>query len=249
MPAPPLVNTFAGGTDTVDISAANSGGASGNAFDNVIAGTSVTVKYSATQARPNSGFSANFIQPVTGATSYLLWQGLGSITTSVFFRMYINMSLNNVGTAFYAPRDAADAASGYCLINSTGKLAIQNAAGTTQAGATSTTTMPTGQWWRLEYRILPSTTVGEIEYRVFLAGNVEGFTADETHGATGQILTANVDKIRQGVGVTSGLTGSNQNAYIANVGVSTVDWLGPYQAVPQVQKTQYKRMRRYTSYR
>jgi hypothetical protein len=227
MSAPPLVNTFAGGTDTVDISPANSGGTSGDALDTVTVGTGVTIKYSATQKRPNSGFSANVIQPATGVTSYMLYSGFASLTTSVYFRMYIYQSLNNVSTAYWGIRNNLDAACAFVYMNSSGRITFQNAAGGAIATA-SNVSLPTNQWFRLELRVLPSTTVGEIEYRVFLGSNIEGSVPDDSTVNTGQILAANIGGVRQGIGITSGLAGSGQNAYVANLGVSAVDWVGAY---------------------
>lgn len=221
MPAPPLTNNFDGGTDGVTITAANSGGASGNAFNDVGLNTNDPV-YSLTNARAILG--AKCVSTNTDL-SYVAWTGLGSLTVNVYLRCYLYISTLSFTSGVFpiAWRSAAPADGGFLrIVTATGKLQMRNAAGS-QIGSDSSGAVSAGKVVRLEARYLASTTVGEIEYRYFDDPN--STTATFSDSATGAVLAANCDIVR--FGLTNTPASGDTILYYDDLAVATTGWIGP----------------------
>jgi hypothetical protein len=218
MPSPPLQNTFEGGTDTVVITTANSGGASGDPFD-FVQGPTPEPTYSATQARDT--LSCVIAQPGSFSSASVRWEDLGSLTTSVYFRAYLWIP-STPGSAMEILRARTSAAAGCAsvAIAPAGGLRSRNAANT-NIGTLGSVTVPSSQWVRIEWRVLASTTAGESEWRLYT--DPDSTTIADTDTATSAVLGANLDQIMYGS--TSGP--ASYTWYFDDIAVSSTDWLGP----------------------
>jgi len=75
-----LVNSFEGGTNGVTVSAANSGGGSGNAFDSVTIGTGASIIYDTTQTQ--GALAAKVATGASVSTVFATWStAMGTQTT------------------------------------------------------------------------------------------------------------------------------------------------------------------------
>lgn len=149
-----LLNTAEGGSDETDVSVANSGGASGNAWDTVTIGASAICKYDTAQSALGS-LSYRIATGASSVTSFLLWDTSFGTPARVWGRLYFRLSANNVNRSFARFR-ATSVQIVRINMSSTGKLELRNSANTVVA--TSTTTLATGTWYRVEYDVTPGTT-------------------------------------------------------------------------------------------
>jgi hypothetical protein len=222
--APPLNNTFEGGTDTTTITTGNSGGASGDAFSTVVIGASATVTFSATHAHRGT-LGMALTQPVTGVQTYVDWISLGSITGNFYARFYLWLtSLPTLTPYLLHVRTSGDVSCAYPIrINTTGFIQAGDATPSGIAASLGTVACATGKWIRIEARVLPSATVGEIEWRLF--NTADSTTADDTKNATGLVLGgANIDRVR--IGNPNNFE-SSRTFYFDDLAVSTAGWIGP----------------------
>jgi len=171
-----LANTFEGGSNGTTITTGNSGGASGDAFNLVNIGAGAAVIYDNTHTA-HGGLAMKCSSGTSGSLAYVEWDP--SASSNFYGRFYIYIAANGaVGDWYYdggsSGADKAiittDASNHICLQDSTG-LPVQ---------ATSTSTMALSTWHRIEFHIICSTTVGQMEAKLFLGANSDGLTPDET---------------------------------------------------------------------
>ena len=228
MPAPPLTNTFETGlADTTAITIANSDdGSAGNAF-NTVSGSSPA--FSTTHAKSGS-LAMRYDTTATYAQGYVDWQTLGSITGSVWFRFYLYSTAHPVTTAMRMVLFRTSAANcGLLFYNPTGFLQGGNAA---QAGGTAGTVAPAlNQWVRIEVRILPSATVGEVEWWLYNTPEAVIGDFDDHVLITSQVLAANVDQVR--LGGTTAVGPNSLVAWFDDMAVSSSGQIGPSGAAGQ----------------
>lgn len=106
--APLLQNTFAGGAQGTPITVGNSGGASGNALDEVLG----TVTYDNTFLVPGSGFMAKCAPPAPGNDADFQWaQGfsLGVVPEPFYFRLYLELDSLPAADTIFAATNAGGA--------------------------------------------------------------------------------------------------------------------------------------------
>lgn len=226
MPAPPLENTSEGGTDGVTITTGNSGGASGDAYDTI--GGSGTITYS-NDHPAHGGMGMEVSQGGSFTAVEAEWRSLGAITTDFFIRvyLYIPSGVLSAGCKFGVVRSDAGANCAFLNIGTDGKLNILNAA-QGSGNIISTAALPRDQQVRIEARILPSTTAGEIEWRYF--SDPDSTTEDETRANSGIVLAANID--RSAIGMATGSGPTNFSFFFDDYAVSSDDWLGPAATPP-----------------
>jgi hypothetical protein len=218
-PSQPLrANSFDMGTDGVTLTSGNTGSANSNAFDSITGSPT----FSSNQKFPG-GLSMRVSNPavVTSAN----WTALGTLTGSVYFRFHLWLDQLPATNRLYAIRilNAAGATCGYLRIMPDGKISPADASNS-GFGQDSASSIPTGQWVRIEVRIQPSTSAGQFEWRLFT--NPMSEVATETKLGTGLVLTANVGQIHMGATLSPYPTGTF-NAYFDQPAISTIDWLGP----------------------
>lgn len=221
MPGPPLSNIFDGGTLGAAITPGNS------ALPDAFQAVNGTCVYDDTHVA-HGDRSMKTTEGATFAAHRAIWTGLGSLTVPVFCRFYLWLpsltGLNNTMVCRFT-NNAAAQCSQLSLQATTGILRCQNAANSSIAASAGAVAPATSQWIRIEFRVLASTTAGEVEWRLFNA--MDSTTADDTKLATGQVLAANADQLEIGI---SNQGPTNVDWWWDEFAVSTVDWIGP--AVP-----------------
>lgn len=228
MPAPPILNTFESGQpDTTVITTANSGGDAGTAFNAITASPT----FSTTQAHSGT-LAMRWDTTATFAQIHADWTGLGSITTSVWFRFYLYLTANFSGSAprLIGVRTSTPGNSAFLSMSSTGQLNAMNAA-QTGLGAGSVA-VNLNAWVRIEFRVLSSTTVGEFEWWLYNTPEAPIDSFDETKLHTAQVLGANTDGVQWG---PTTVTGPNSwVGFFDDVAVSRQEQIGPGNAPPSL---------------
>lgn len=216
-PAALLENGFEGGSNGSTLTAANSGGLSGNALNTVSCATG-TARYS-TASAAHGGVSA-LLSPTT-APCLFGWTG-SSIPTAAegYGRAELNFSANPSGTIallkYLGPGSVRDM---QVNLSKTGKLSIVDASGVTKA--TFATSIPIGQWVRLEWHAVAGST-GSVELRMYLA---DATTPIESHVASGLNVGTSISALQ--VGALSSLpAGLGAVIGIDDLAYGT-SWLGP----------------------
>lgn len=213
-------NTFEGGADGVDITAATSGGASGNAFDAPgVAGTQVFTTTSPIKGLVSAAFTA-----AAADAAYLEWDWPAGGGTLAYQRAYFRAPTPMPTSTIYIIQSCSISDTTGCQvrINSAGKIELSDASDTVRA--TSTTVLTAGQVFRIESRHFASATVGTVEARLFVAGNADGSTPDETIGpATGLDTSSGVGQQRFGLAFSlPACTIVGDDMAVSNSG-----WIGP----------------------
>jgi len=215
-----LTNTAEGGTNGVTVSAANSGGASGNPWNTVTA--TGTLIYSNAQAmHGNLSYS---IVTTTSASAFMFWNSTSiTISTKVMYsRCYIYFAIEPPFTGrFMQFMNSSAQLIGGVGINVSNQLAIRNSVDAVIA--TSTTTVPTNAWFRVELYTFSSATVGQVEVKIFLDPHsttpTETLTTSATENTRGDDIKA----------ALFGLAGGTANAdlYMDSMATQETGYLGP----------------------
>jgi hypothetical protein len=219
-------NSFEGGTNTTTISAANSGGASGNAFDLVSIGAATPFTFDNTQAAHGS-LSAK-IAPTASSTTVAEWNTSVGTQTEFWGRAYVYLTGNPASTwLFHRVQNAGTNVARIAL--TTGRLIRLDGGSANTALFTAATALPLNAWCRIEWHILVSATVGQLDVRIFRTA-LDGTTADESSAlAATQNLGAQATQYQFG-GVQGSATPSG-TFWFDDVAISTVGWIGPTQAL------------------
>lgn len=223
MASPPLANTLEGGTDGVEITSANSASGSGDAFDDTTGSVEGSPYFSSAQARDTLSMRFNYTS-APGGTLFAQWSGLGSLTGNVYFRLYMYIpSLVDNNLYPLGVRTSANASSAILRILSSGLIQGRDAGNS--GISEGTVAVATGQWVRIEMRVISSTTVGELEWRLYNTADAAAGSYDDTANATAAVLGANTDIANFGLNVTA--PASPYTVYFDDLAVSTDDWIGP----------------------
>lgn len=211
-----LVNSFEGGTNGVTITNANSGGASGNAFDS--GALSGSPAFSNTHAA-HGALGCEIAS--SGTAAYVGWATSLGTQTQTWFRQYLYFTANPGGTTYlnqFVELGVANCAS--ILITSAGQLLFWDTSGTTQI--TSTEAVPLNQWIRVEGFVISSASIGQLSLSIY--NSMDSITPTETH-----TTAANIDTNGGLNSVWFGVTFSSQTLtyWLDDVGVSTTGYLGP----------------------
>lgn len=184
-----LYNTFEGGTNTTTISAANSGGISGDAFDAVTISATAGVTFDNTHTLQGSALAAKVSTGGTAGNADLDWTtSLVTVGTTLYARLYLYATANP-GTS-HRIWVAAPSSGTHCIsqMTTTGKLNILTSTG--GAIATSTNSIALNQWVRVEYSTV-ATPTGTVTAKLY--NNADSTVATETlsganSGGTNQIV-------------------------------------------------------------
>lgn len=203
---------------------------SGNSGLTATVGIASTIK----AATVNGRKCAEIVLGATAAVTHLQRLGLGSLTSDVYFRYYFDKGATDVGTNWFDAMRGLDSAAARAFnigVSAASDFTrVANAADTEDTGARGTTTIPASTWVRYEIRVTPSTTVGQIQWKMWSVDPESTGTPNDDHTTTtATALLASIDGARWGV--TS--TPTNQNGRTmryAQFAMGIGDWLGP--AVP-----------------
>jgi hypothetical protein len=213
-------NYFEGQNNNDTITAANSGGGSGDPFSSVGTSGTFTRVYDTSVAA--DGTHSAHLTADAASTIYLAYSGYADSAGAMRFKFYLNAIPS--GTLFIARIMAnADASrSAQCAINSSGQMLVADAAGSTKATFTGTT-LSLQTWYRgeLESIIGGSTSTGTINCRLYLDNAAEESPlASYASGATVNAGTTTVSGFRLGVVITGVAGDLNFDSYAIDNGTS-----------------------------
>lgn len=217
-----LLNNFAGGTNGTAITTGNSGGASGTAFDFTDVFGTATLTYVNSPVHV-SALSAAAVNPASqesdfGWTTSLTATGLAQ----VWFRIYSNLS--TVTNSEVRAVQVRNTGGGACCTVSyeNSQLQVFDASGTPIL--TSSLTLPSASWFRVEGFCIGNSTTGQVEVKTFLSP--DSATPDET-------LTSSAAQNTSGLvfGIQWGNRFNGNSATVTHnvgaVGVTDQGYLGP----------------------
>lgn len=211
-------NSFEGGSNGTTVTTGNSGGASGDAFDNApTPGAGGVMTYSTAQAAHGS----LSMTTSTGVGSALAYAGYTLATTSAdTCRTYCRfVSLPSAQQNFVRYLSTGSQA---LRVNCTtsGLIEVRNAAN--NVVGTTTSAISAGSWFRLELQSTWSTTVGAVTLRLYLSP--DSTTISDSLTLTSLVLTASANEIRYGVG--SSMANAVQVWY-DDLAIEGATWHGP----------------------
>lgn len=219
-----LANTFEGGVVGYDISAGNSGDTSGNAFDDVEAGTGTTRVYD-DSASVHGTISALLTTGATSSKVYLQWDqaSIGN-PPELFERWYFMVDALPASAKYvreWRDKDAS-ATIARLALNSGGTLSLSDATGANVFTTTVTVTPYT--WYRIEVHIVADPSTGLAALKVY--SDLDSAVADEMHtsAATQNFGSTVINRSRNG---WCGSGSSLPSMWLDDWALSTSDWLGP----------------------
>jgi hypothetical protein len=171
----PLNNTFEGGSNGTTLTAGsggNTGGASGDFFDTVTIGASCTETF-ATSSAFHGGLGLQITQPVTAAATFVEWNTqLGTVTSTVWGRVYLRLSAGSFSTALAFARTLNGATiAGQVIITSAAKVRCQDNLAATAVGAV---TVAVNTWYRIEWMVtIGSGATQTVQAKLYL-GDADG---------------------------------------------------------------------------
>lgn len=163
-------NTAEGGTPGTQASPANTGGASGDAFDQVNAGVGVT--YAFDDAQAHRGELAYKVQTV-GATFFYAVVAFPA-TATIWIRTYLQFDANpaNQFTPVRFIGNVGSALRGGLILGTDGRLQVMNSGGGTVGVLVAPIAL--GQWVRVEAMCLGDPVAGQVDLKLF--NDADSFT-------------------------------------------------------------------------
>lgn len=215
-----LANSFEGGSNGGTVSAANSGGTSGNAFDSVTIGALASVTYSAAHAAHGS-LSCSIATGSPTANALLTWTTSLTAGTvpQVWFRAYFYLTAYSGNLRVIRAQNGGTLC-GAVAFNASAKVSLLDSTGTGQK--TSTTSLPANQWFRIEGFVIGSATVGQVQAQIYLADDSPTPTETLTTAATLN-TTGAINRVDFG----NPTSVANFTYWADNVGASTTGPIGP----------------------
>lgn len=209
-----LANTAEGGTNTTTVTAGNSGGTSGNAFDTVTGAPT----FSTTQAA--HGTLSYSFSTTTASTLSLNWTtSLGS-NTVIAGRAYLYATSFSVGSFICRGRDGSAVQVFRIVTDTTGKITLRVGSGNTLVG-TGANSMSVNTWYRIEW-VINVAASAQVDVRVYLGDSATLF--DSVSSASANTGTSN--DVETNVGIFTS-TASVPQYYLDDIVVSNASFPGP----------------------
>lgn len=208
-----LENNFDGGTNGAGISAAGSGGTSGNPFDN----TTGPPLYDNTHA--HSGTLSMHVAPGSGGLRYVQWAGSFGTNNAWWARFYVYTPAAGAGGNLFFMRGFTGATQNFRLAFTTAaKVRLLNSTNAVVATMTNSSTL--NAWVRVEMSITHTTGAWEVR----LYNSPESTTPTETISGTGAALGTASDTID--FGHTPSSSPDPGEYWMDDVATSTSGWIG-----------------------
>lgn len=168
----PLNNTFEGGSDETTVTTGNSGGSSGDAFGSVVIDSANGVKFD--NAKAAHGTYSVRMDIATANRTAVSWQSaqVGSIFECWGRCYYWNAAAPTVGLRLVSMYQAGALKAGL-IHTSGGLLRVSDSA---SASNDTVAAIPTSAWTRIEFHVIASATVGQIEARIYSADSTTAIT-------------------------------------------------------------------------
>lgn len=169
-----LTNSADGGTLGATVSAANSGGASGNAFDSVVGTPTITFD--------NTHSLGPFAYKVIGGASaqQMVWSTAQGTIAQQYGRLYLYTTGNPSGVTGIVRWLVGGAQAARLRLETTGALTISDAGNA--AEITTTNAIALNQWIRIEWHVVFVASNATIEIKLF--NNADSATPTETVTST-----------------------------------------------------------------
>lgn len=213
-----LTNSAEGGTSGTTVTAGNSGGASGDAWDTVLS-TSGTCAYDNTQAA-HGALSLKQATAGTAASIQMQWDTSIASVARVYGRVYYRYSSTTLALDVCRVRSGlSNQVARLTVTATTGLLQLRNGANTTVA--TSTTALSINTWYRLEFDFRPGGAVTN-SASIYLGDSVvplESISASSSYSTDtdcGQFHVGNLSS-----------TANVGNRWFDDIAISDQGWLGP----------------------
>jgi len=212
-------NTFDGGSAGTVITAGNSGGASGNAFDIIVTNTPATEPAFSSAQVANGLFSGVFSQSAAAADFCLArWSALGDMTEA-FGSFCLYITGNPAGTVSVChTQTTAGGQLGRLRLLSSGLIAIGDTSGTLVA--TSATAAVINGWTRYDWRWQASPN----QFTLRISTSVTGSPVEEITGT----MNSTTAYGRQEYGMSQALGSGSFTYYLDNLFAGYTDWITPY---------------------
>jgi len=211
-----LINNFDAGPLGDNVSAAVSGGASGDAFTTV-ANPSNFLKYHSYSI--HGGRSINWNFSGLNGVSYVEWTftALGVAYIRLYYRHNAVPTVGNKLFQFYS----SNSNRGGIQVNTDGTISVHDSSNT--AVSTTTNALSTSQWNRIEFWIDWATgaTATNAELRLYLGDSATAYETLTTPGF--QANGASADSVRLGKIFT---TTATHDFFVDSLGLTDVGWLG-----------------------
>lgn len=219
-----IKNSAEGQTSGTAMTAANSGGGSGTAFDSLtLGGSGTAITYDNSQG---GAYGSNAYKYALGTVSPAItveWKATlaPSAIATAFGRMYLKLTSRASGSIdIMSFRSAAQYAAEVTL-NTDGTLWVSRG----QHGGvviTMTTVIPLNQWVRIEAKCTGHASAGVLECKLFL--NQDDTTPTETGSATALNTIGTLEAIWFGNGLTNP---NSYNFWVDELGASDTAYVGP----------------------
>ncbi|TVZ01277.1 hypothetical protein EAS64_33910 [Trebonia kvetii] len=227
-----LSQDYESGTNGTTITTGNSGGTGRNAWDLVSATNGATVQYSSAQAA-NGALSGAYTTSGTAGVAYTQWSSSSVGSQPVIYgRTYVYLTANPTTDTNIVEFWNGGTFGGGVMIANSGQLRLQNASFGEIGGGP---TMPTGQWFRLEWTInagAPGVASATVNWYNSPNGTAVSGTVTDTGGQYG---TSGVISETHWGWCSS--HASQPTMYLDNAALSTTGPLGPVGAPPAVMVT------------
>jgi hypothetical protein len=216
-----VYNSFETGTLGSTITAANTGGGSNTALDAVTIGTGASVTFG---SNGRGALSAQLNAGTTPADAGMEWSTAVGTLTTWYQRIYYYATSHPTNQHRILDSTTAGGAALCSGIyhQSAGTIAAAN--GSFGISCQGTVAVALNQWVRIELKTVGSATTGSITMRLY--------NVPDANNVTEEIVSAaNQNTSGSGVIFRFGLNGdtydTNRTIWIDDLGVSSVDWLGP----------------------
>ncbi len=217
-----LTNCADGGANGVDVTTANSGGASGDAWPSKAIDTGNSITFSNTVAR--GAMSYRISRGATGEVS-VSWVDLPSVPM-IYARLYICMP--TLPSSSFRPivfGSTADNSVSWSLgVRTDGKVSIRDAASAQMS--VSGSALEVGRWMRIEVAVTVSPTVGSSVVKLYREADSPYPTEVMTSASTFNTQSGGnpIDVVRFGM---TQLFAPNYTYYLDDVIVTDAGFLGP----------------------
>lgn len=217
-----VYNSFETGTNGSTITTGGTGGGSDTALDFVTIGAGATATFD--NSKPRGNLAAKLNAGSTPVDVGMEWSTAVGTLSTWYQRIYYYATSHptNAHRIMDATTAGGAALCAGIIHQSAGTLCAAD--GGFNVAAQGALTVPLNQWVRVEMKVIGSPTTGQISFRLFTVPDAVNPTETQTSSATTNTSSS-------GVNYRFGLNGdaydANRTIWIKDLGVSSVDWMGP----------------------
>jgi len=217
-------NSFEGIPNGTTVTVANSGGASGTAFNSINSLSSGQTLIADSARAAHGSRSLQIASGSTAASAHVTWSTAVGTQTTIYARFYLYMTAHPPDTTTMF-RALLGTATGAALnMDTSGAMRMQNASGSSTVVGTLPSPHPLNQWVRYEIRVVAGTTNGVIELRRYDTADAPVGNPSTSLTASPATLTATFDGYRFGQLNSIASAGP---FWMDDLAVNLTTWCGP----------------------